>query len=133
MMDAYKSRGFFCFVMTLWSLLRGLYELLFGAVDARLLGLVCISHLVAVLFWALLCWRARRLTRAQWEEKHGIFDERENAVRGYAARVTLRIMAAALYIAAGLVPAAAGWALLGVLVVGGIVYYVAQYFVGERM
>lgn len=132
-MDAYKSRGFFCLVMTVWSLLRGLYEVLFETADGRLLGLVCISNLMAVLFWALLYWRARRMSQKEWEDKHGIFDERENAVRGYAARVTLRIMAAALYIAAGLVPAHVGWALLAVLIVGGLVYYVAQYFVGERM
>ena len=133
MMDAYKNRGFFCLVMTGWSLLRGVYELLFGTTDARLLGLVCLSHLIAVLFWAFLYGRARRQTQAQWEDKHGIFDERENALRGYAARVTLRIMAAVLYIAAGLVPGAAGWVLLAVIAVGGLVYYVAQYFVGERM
>lgn len=132
-MDAYKNRGFFCLVMTIWSLLRGVYEILFGTVDERLRLLVGISNLVVVLFWGVLYWRARRQSRETWEDKHGVFDERENAVRGYAARVTLRIMAAALYVAAGLVPVQVGGALLAVLAAGGIVYYVAQYFVGERM
>lgn len=132
MMDAYKNRGFFCLVMAIWTLLRSLYALVLQRAEVLwLLGIL--SHAVGVLFWAALYWRARRMSREVWEDKHGIFDERENAVRGYAARQTLRIMAAALYIAAGLVPAEVGWALLTVLLVGGIVYYLAQYSVGERM
>lgn len=126
-MNEYKYRGWFWLGMGAVTLAIAAVQLIMGqpVFDDITFLIVCAA---GVLFH-------RRLGRDAWEEKYGIFDEREQAIRGRAARMTIKLMVIALYGAARLLAdnLAVSVTLILVIVLGAVIYFLAQLVYGRKM
>lgn len=125
-MNDYKYRGWF------WLGVGALT--LVGAIVHLAAGRPVYSDIVFILICGAGFVFHRRLGREDWEERYGVFDERETDIRGRAARLTLKIMGVLLYGAYRLIAdQAVSGTLLAVVALGAGVYYLCQAVYDHKM
>lgn len=136
MNDEYKYRGLFLFTISLASLAAAIVQ--FCMANPMAAG-------VNIAFFAVSAggFVIQRLqSQEAWEQEHGIFDEREQNIRGRAARLTLKIMFVLMYGVSRLlelvvhddtVSLIVSGVLLAAVVVGAGVYYLAQVLYDRKM
>lgn len=129
MNDTYQFRGWF------WAGLSALSLVALIVHAAAGLGLVALTEDVTrAAIGGLGFLYHRRLDPKVWEEQYGVADERENLIRGRAARMTLKLMAVLLYGGSGLIPnTAVQYTLLAVLVLGGVLWLALKRVFAARM
>lgn len=128
-MNAYKHRGWFWAGFGLAALLIAIVHLLMKDY----------THLLIDVSGAAVCAAGfvmqRRKKPEAWEERYGKNDERDIAIEGRAAMLTMKVCAVVLFaICRLLLPDSwVGLALLGLLIAAVIVYYSAAAYYEDRM
>lgn len=123
---------------------RGVFSLVFGIVAAIAAVVAFVKGIwvsamapIGLCSAALLHFlRCRSMTREQWEEKYGRWDERDNAIEGRTTAFTLKVCATALF-AGGYFLFMFDWKIQlfidAVLVFGVLVYVISGSYFEDHM
>lgn len=125
----YASRGSMWLIWAVCSLIGAVLELFRGNY---------MNAAIAVCFFSGFMTRylsARRKSKKEWEEKYGVYDERDVAIDGLATKVAMSVMVGGVVLLSRFVLTTTReqFIILGLDVVGVAAYLVAKAYYERRM